>query len=256
MRKTMSLALGPSYRTAEALVWPWMVALTRRDWRGQEHLGRHGEGIVVAVNHISWFDPLVIAHYLHDNGRPPRFMAKQSVFEVPAIGRLIRGAGQIPINRDADPSMALSEAVRAVRDGECLVMYPEGTITRDPGLWPMKGRTGSVRVALLAQSPLVPVAQWGANEVMGPYAKEFKLLPRKRMQVLAGPPVDLDDLRGQDLTREALEEGTRRLMAAITAQLEVLRGEQAPADRLDWVAEKRRRAAGEGRDTPDIGKEQ
>lgn len=246
--KTVTVPLGASYRTAEALIWPPMMTFTRRDWKGQENLGRHGEGIIAAPNHISWFDPMVVAHYLHDSGRPPRFMGKQSIFEVPVIGRLIGGAGQIPILRESDPTRALSSAVAAVRAGECVVIYPEGTITRDPNLWPMSGRTGALRVALETGAPLVPIAQWGAQEVMPPYAKKLKLLPRKRMQVTAGPPLDIDDLRGQPITKELLEEGTDRLMDAITALLEQLRGEKAPPERLNWALEKRRLAVSEEAD--------
>ncbi len=240
--KTLGMSLGPSYRTAEMLAWPTMMALTRRDWRGQEHLGAHGEGIIVAPNHISWFDPLVIAHFLHDSGRPPRFIGKQSVFDVPLVGRLISGAGQIPVTRDDNPSRALAAATTAVRAGECVVIYPEGTITRDPAVWPMSGKTGALRVALETGAPLVPVAQWGANKVMAPYAKELWLLPPKLMQVSAGPPLDIDDLRDRPITKALLTQGTDRLMDAITGLLEEIRGESAPAERLDWTAERGRAA--------------
>jgi 1-acyl-sn-glycerol-3-phosphate acyltransferase len=237
------MRLGPAYRTAEAILWPPMMAITRREWRGAEHLGQHGEGIVVAPNHISWFDPIVMAHFLHDNGRPPRYLAKHSVFEIPVVGGLIRGCEQIPVTRDADPSTSLAAAEAAIRAGECVVVYPEGTITRDPGLWPMSGRTGAIRLALETGAPLVPVAQWGAQEVMPPYAKQFKALPRKLMRVTAGPPLELDDLRGRPITKELLDEGTDRLMAAITGLLEQIRGERAPDHRLDWAAERTRLAA-------------
>jgi 1-acyl-sn-glycerol-3-phosphate acyltransferase len=237
-RRTLTMSLGIPYRTAEVILWPWLMALTRRDWRGQEHLGTHGHGIVVSPNHISWFDPLVVAHFLHDSGRPPRFMGKQEVFDVPVVGQLISGAGQIPVSRDRDPHRALGAAEAAVQAGECVVMYPEGTITRDPGVWPMTGRTGALRVALETGAPLIPVAQWGANEVIAPYARELKLLPPKLMQVTAGPPLDIDDLRGRRITKALLEEGTNRLMDAITGLLEDIRGEQAPALRLTWPAVK------------------
>ena len=240
--KTLTMSLGIPYRTAEVLLWPPLMALTRRDWRGQENLGRHGEGIVVAPNHISFFDPLVIAHFLHDSGRPPRFMGKQEVFDVPGVGRLISGAGQIPVSRDVNPSVALAAAEEAVRRGECAVVYPEGTITRDPGVWPMTGRTGALRLALETGAPLVPVAQWGANRVMAPYARQMRLLPPKLMQVTAGAPLDIDDLRGQPITRDLLAVGTDRLMGAITGLLEQIRGEHAPPTRLDWAAARMRRA--------------
>lgn len=240
--RTLSMSLGPSYRTAEVILWPWMMALTRRDWKGGENLGTHGEGIVVAPNHISWFDPLVMAHFMHDNGRPPRYMAKQSVFDVPVVGRLIGGAGQIPVTRDADPATSLAAAEQAVREGESVIVYPEGTITRDPGIWPMSGKTGALRLALQTGAPLIPVAQWGAQLVMPPYQKSLHLLPPKLMQVTAGEALDIDDLRGQEITKALLVEGTDRLMDAITALLEGIRGETAPETRMDWAAERKRQA--------------
>lgn len=241
-RKTKGIPLGASYRTAEFLLRPMMMSMTLRDWRGVENLGAHGQGIVVAPNHISWFDPLVMAHVLHDNGRPPRFLAKQAVFDVPVVGRIIDGADQIPVTRDEDPAAALAAAEAAVRAGEAVIVYPEGTITRDTHLWPMSGKTGALRLALEADVPLVPVAQWGAQEVMPPYQKALRLIPRKLMQVNVGPPVDVSDLRGQPVTRELLVEGTNRLMDEITRLLETLRGEHAPEQRMDWAAERRRRA--------------
>jgi len=118
--------------------------------------------------------------------------------------------------------------------------YPEGTITRDPGLWPMSGKTGALRLALETGAPLIPIAQWGAHEVIPPYTKAFRLLPRKVLRVTAGRPLGIDDLRGQPITKELLTEGTDRLMDAITGLLEIIRGETAPAHRLDWAAERRR----------------
>lgn len=236
---TLRMSLGIPYRTAEVMAWPNLMVWTRRDWQGQENLSYHGEGIIVAPNHISWFDPLAIAHFLHDAGRPPRFMGKQEVFDVPLMGQFLKQAGQIPIDRGNDPTAALESAQHAVRSGECLVMYPEGTITRDPGVWPMTGKTGAVRVALLTGAPLIPVAQWGANKVMAPYTKEFNIFPPKLMQVRAGEPLDLSDLMGQPLTAELLKIGTERLMARITAMLADIRGETPPAHPLDWATEKK-----------------
>jgi 1-acyl-sn-glycerol-3-phosphate acyltransferase len=241
--KTLLMNLGVSYRVAEVILWPPFMVMTRRDWRGTQNLGKHGEGIVVAPNHISFLDPLLLAHFLHDNGRPPRFMGKQSVFEVPLAGQLIRGAGQIPVSRDKDPHKALAAAVAAVRAGECVVMYPEGTITRDPDIWPMSGKTGALRVALETDAPLIPIAQWGANKIMPPYTTQMNVLPPKTMQITAGPALDIDDLRGRRITKALLEEGTDRLMDAITGLLEEIRGERAPEQRLDWAAQQKLRAA-------------
>jgi 1-acyl-sn-glycerol-3-phosphate acyltransferase len=235
--------LGFWYRFAVCLLRPGMLALTRRDWRGQEHLRAEvrddgtQEGIVVCPNHISWFDPLQSAHYLFDSGRPPRYLGKEAVFRVPIVGTIITGAGQIPVYRETtDAANSVRDAIAAVRRGECVVVYPEGTITRDPGLWPMTGKTGAARIALETGAPLIPLAQWGAEKVIAPYRSEFRILPRKLMQVVAGPPVDLDDLRGRPLDAEVLHEATARLMSAITVQLESLRGETAPEERFDLKA--------------------
>lgn len=232
--------LGGWYHLAVGLLRPGMMAITRRDWRGTENL-RPGiradgtqEGIVVCTNHISWFDPLECAHFLYDNGRPPRFLGKESVFRIPVAGRIITGAGQIPVYRETvDAAASVREAIAAVEKGECVVVYPEGTITRDPGMWPMTGKTGAARIALATGAPVIPVAQWGAQDVIGPYKAEFRALPRKTMHVWAGPAVDLDDLRGRPLDTELLQEATARIMAAITAILEEIRGETAPAERFD-----------------------
>lgn len=242
--------LGFWYLVAVVLLRPFMLVFTTRDWRGQEHLQAEvlpdgtQVGIVVSPNHISWFDPLQSAHFLYDSGRPPRFLGKEAVFRVPVIGRIITGAGQIPVYREGrDAANSVRDAVAAVRRGECVVVYPEGTISRDPGLWPMTGRTGAARIALETGAPLVPMAQWGAQEVIGPYRKEFRILPRKTMRVTAGPPVDLDDLRGRPIDAVTLRTATERLVAAITAQLEVIRGETAPLERFDLKTHRAAQAA-------------
>jgi 1-acyl-sn-glycerol-3-phosphate acyltransferase len=242
--------LGFWYLLAVGLLRPWLLLLTKRDWRGAENLRAEvlPDGgqvpIVVCPNHISWFDPLESAHFLYDNGRPPRFLGKESVFRVPVIGRIITGAGQIPVYRDTgDAARSVRAAITAVEQGECVVVYPEGTISRDPGLWPMKGKTGAARIALTTGAPVIPLAQWGAQDIIGPYRKEFRILPRKVMRVTAGPPVDLDDLRGHPLDSVTLREATDRIVAAITALLEDIRGETAPAQRFDLRAHRAAEAA-------------
>jgi 1-acyl-sn-glycerol-3-phosphate acyltransferase len=189
---------------------------------------------VVVTNHISHFDPLTFAHYVNDAGRAPRFLGKSSVFETPVVGWLVRNAGQIPVYREThDAAGAFRAAVEAVRQGECVGIYPEATLTRDPGLWPMMGKTGAARVALTTGCPVIPAAQWGAHEVLAPYAKLPHLLPRKVMHVWAGPPVDLDDLRGREQTAEVLRTATGRIIGSVTAILERIRRETAPAERFD-----------------------
>lgn len=227
--------LGWGYRLAVVILWPLMTLLTKRTWVGTENLNTDDGGIIVATNHTSWFDPLVIAHVLWNNDRPPRFLAKESVFRVPIVGRVITSAGQIPVYRESSEAVAaVRDAITAVNAGECVVVYPEGTITRDPDMWPMIGKTGAARVALATRRPLIPVAQWGSHDVIRPYRKELRLLPRKTMQVRIGTPVDLTDLYGRPLDSDTLREATSRIIAAITGLLAEIRGETPPAQPMQF----------------------
>ncbi len=230
--------LGLSFRFAVSVLKPPLTVFTRRDWQGSQWLRQEyppSDGLVVATNHLSWFDPLPMAHLLWDNGRPPRFLGKESVFKVPLVGQLLLNCGQIPVYRDTDGAAdSVRAAVAAVEAGEAVVVYPEGTITRDPELWPMSAKTGAARIALLGNVPVVPVAQWGPQRVMRPYVKEFNVLPPKTMHMRVGPPVDLDGLRGREINAALLAQATDRIMDAVTEQLEHIRGESSPPERLDF----------------------
>ncbi len=229
LRQRPGLAFGFCVLVAE----PVLRLLTKRRWSGGEHIPAEG-GVVLAANHISHLDPFTCAHFVYGWGRIVRFLTKSELFEVPLVGRLVRSAGQIPVYRlTADASLSFTAAVQAVQEGECVVVYPEGTITRQPDMWPMTGRTGAARIALSANVPVVPVAQWGVHAILAPYAKRPHLLPRKTVWVSAGPPVDLADLRDRPLTPEVLREATRRIMDDVTGLLEGIRGEKAPVERFD-----------------------
>jgi 1-acyl-sn-glycerol-3-phosphate acyltransferase len=228
------------YNLGVAIVWPNLMLFTRQNWLGQENLGQPGEGIVVGANHMSWFDPAILLHFVNDAGRPARVLAKDALLDLPVVGRIVRGAGTIPVHREtSNAGHAVSSAVDAVSSGEVVFVYPEGTITRDPQLWPMTGKTGAARIALLSGKPLIPIAHWGVQKIMGPYKKELNLFPRKTMHVIAGRPVDLDDLRVMPVNAAVLEEATTRLMDDITALEAQLRGEDPPLERWNRKAGKR-----------------
>lgn len=225
--------IGFWYRLAALMCKPLLVVLFKRDWRGMEHIPAAG-GFITVVNHNSYLDPLSYAHFQYNTGRVPRFLAKAQLFHGWFVGTMLRGTRQIPVYRETtDAANAFREAAAAVRAGECVAVYPEGTLTRDPDQWPMAGKTGAARLALLTGAPVIPVAQWGANHVMPPYAKEKKLrlFPRKTLRVLAGPPVDLSAYLGREPTAEVLREVTDVIMDAVTALLAELRHEPAPVGR-------------------------
>jgi 1-acyl-sn-glycerol-3-phosphate acyltransferase len=214
-------------------VKPLLLTFTRHQWIDGDKLPAEG-GAVVAANHVSHLDPLTFAHVIHDHGRLPRYLAKAGLFDVFFVGTICRATGQIPVYRmSADATRAFSAAVEAVEQGRLVVVYPEGTLTRQPELWPMTGRTGAAHIGLVSGAPVIPVAQWGAQEILYPYATRPRLLPRKTIRAKVGDPVDLDDLRGQEVTPAVLREATDRIMDAITVLLEDIRGEKAPAERFD-----------------------
>jgi 1-acyl-sn-glycerol-3-phosphate acyltransferase len=228
--------LGWAFAFCVAVLRPLLMALTRRDWRNTERLPSSG-GCVLVANHVSHIDPLTYAHFVYDSGRLPRFLAKSEVMEIPVLKVVLRSAGQIPVYRQSrTASEAFRAAVAAVEKGEAVVVYPEGTITRDPDLWPMVGKSGAARIALSTGKPVIPTAQWGPQHILAPYAKRPHVFPRKTIHVAVGEPVDLSDLQGQHLTPAVLREATDRIMVAVTGLVEDLRGEQAPGKRFDPAA--------------------
>jgi len=231
--------LSAAYRVAEVIARPPLTLFTRRRWRGAEHLPPD-RGFVACSNHLSHLDPFTLAHFLFDHGCPPRFLAKESVFRIPVLGRIVAGAGQIPVYREtADAGRAFSAAVAAVEAGECVMVYPEATLTRDPDLWPMVGKTGAARIALATGCPVIPIAHWGTQDILAPYSRRPHLLPRRTVQVLAGPPVDLTAFgtaggtAGRAPTAEVLRGVTDTILDAITALLVELRGGPPPQQRWD-----------------------
>lgn len=222
------MRLGFWKRLVVMILYPTIGSAFRLRWQGQEHVPPTG-GVILVTNHISYADPFGFARFVYDSGRFPSFLAKVGLFRIPVIGWVLRRVGQIPVHRGtADARMSLHEAVEAVRAGACVCIYPEGTVTRDPDWWPMVGKTGVARLALATDAPVIPVAQWGAQVVYDHYRHKLDLFPRKTVQALAGPPLDLSGYRGRPLTAELLREVTDLTMGAVRDLLGELRGQTPP----------------------------
>lgn len=213
------------------IVRPVLWCVTKPEWRGTENVPAQG-GVIIAANHLSLADPLTVAHFLYIGARRwPTFTMKDAIMRIPVVSAVARSTGQIPVKRGStDAVKALHEAEAALtRDGSSVIFYPEGTCTRDPDLWPMAARTGVARLALTTGVPVVPVAHWGEQNLLPYGSKKPRLFPRKRVQFLAGPPVDLSRFRDQPLTSAVLREATAAIMAEITALQARIRGEEPPA---------------------------
>jgi 1-acyl-sn-glycerol-3-phosphate acyltransferase len=198
----------PVYNVAAALSWPVLYGPYRLRVRGTENLPSSG-GFVLTCNHVSSFDPWPLGLPLWPK-RWLRFMAKSELYWWPA--RLVLdGAGAFKVRRGLADLEAIDTAVRLVREGETVVMFPEGT-RRTKGLvkkHEARPRTGAARIALEAGVPLVPAAVAGTD----------RLLRFGPLRVAYGAPVEIDDLRGSDDIRTASQEATDRLMTRI-AELE------------------------------------
>lgn len=239
---TAALVTPPRERTYRALlrVVRFLLHLcTRRTQIGDQHLPATGAVIVVG-NHLSVADAFVLTAAVARRGRRIRMLGTAGLFRAPVLGALLRKVGYIPVHRrTADASAALAPARAALAAGQCVGLYPEGAITRLPDSWPARGRTGVVRLALDTGAPVVPLAQWGTHRFVGAEGTRWRALlsplTRPRVGVRLGPPLDLRALLGvasaAEATGEQLREGADAVMAALVAELTVLRGEAAP----DWA---------------------
>lgn len=189
---------------------------------------------ILAPNHHSEIDPLLVGIATWKAGRAPRFMAKESLFRVPVLGWVMRASGQIPVSRDVRKGnqAAIDAAGVLAQTGRGVIVYPEGSLTRDPDLWAMRGKNGAVRLALAGDIPVYPVAHWGAQEVMPRYGRP-RLTFRKRIDVVIGEPIDLEPYRARRASASAMAEATGLLMGRINDLLAGLRGARPPARLYD-----------------------
>lgn len=221
------------YRVIAKIVRSTMFSMCRYEWSGSENFPTEG-GFIAAANHVTELDALTFVHYLFDHGFEPRVLAKRSLFTAPVVGSALRATNMIPVDRgSAAAARSLQRAGEELGDGACVAVFPEGTLTRDPDCWPMEPKTGLARIALTTRLPVVPIAQWGAVDILPRYGKLPKPFPRKRVQVVAGPPVDLSDLYDRPQDAATLREVMNRVMDAITVLLADLRDEQPPEQRFD-----------------------
>lgn len=210
-------------------------AIARIRVQHAEHIPASG-AFILTPNHYSDIDPLIMAYALYTNHRMPRFLAKESLFRVPLLGGIMRATGQVPVVREKGGRGALDSGARIVRDGLALIVYPEGTLTRDPELWPMRGKSGAVRLALEFGVPIIPAAHWGAQRILPRWSKKISLFPRKKVDIVFGEAVDLSAWQGAPRDAATYAAATEAVMQAITALLEPMRGETAPAERWDPAA--------------------
>lgn len=217
-------------KACEITLYPLTAMLARRRYAGSARIPETGAALLVA-NHISHVDPIFDVVYIRKTGRLPHVLAKASLFKIPFIGTVIRKAGQIPVERGGGHGQAaLQAATDALDAGQIVLIYPEGTVTKDPDMWPMRPRPGVAALALSGDFPVIPVAHWGTNYVYRSYGsgRRFKPLPRKDIHVVAGDPIDLSPWRGKEIDARAIRDVSYLIMEKIREMVAELRGETAP----------------------------
>lgn len=217
-------------------VWVAIVAaafypltwLTRQVHRSSDRIPRQG-GALLVLNHVSHFDPVADAVFVHRQKRAPRFMAKDSLLRVPVLGRIVAGTGAIPVQRGKVAALgALRDANNALQAGKLVVVYPEGTITKDPQMWPRRAYAGVARLALETDVPVIPIARWGTQHLLDGYRKRFRPFPRKTVTFNVGRPIDLSAYRDMPQTSAVHREVTDLIMEEVTRLLAEIRGEEFP----------------------------
>jgi 1-acyl-sn-glycerol-3-phosphate acyltransferase len=221
---------------AAALFYP-SAMLGRRDYRRAERIPRENPALLV-LNHISHMDPAVDAVFVHRQKRVPRFLAKESVATAPVFGKIFLGSGGIPVYRGSvTAGDSLRAAHHALQDGKIVVIYPEGTITKDPAGWPKHSFTGVARLAVENDVPVIPIARWGTDFIFDGYTKKLKPFPRQTVTHLVGEPIDLSGYRGRKARGATLlREVTELMMDEVTALLAEIRHDQPPAKKRDTTA--------------------
>lgn len=219
---------------AAALVVPLVSLFAKIEFRHRERLPAQGS-FILAPNHYSEFDPLIVAVGTFRLGREPHFMAKESLFRIPVVGLLMKSLNMIPVARAASAEAAgqtMATAEGLVQRGHGVIVYAEGSLTRDPDLWPMRGKTGVARLAAAGDIPVIPVATWGAQKIMPRYGK-FRFWPLRKKVVMAfGEPISLSDFTSR-AGGQGYGRATTAVMNAVAELLGEIRGEAPPEQRWD-----------------------
>jgi 1-acyl-sn-glycerol-3-phosphate acyltransferase len=240
LARELAIAAAPPW-------WFWVFLLRRFSWLVSifgrvEVTGEISEELrrgplLLAANHVGDFDPFVVSVALFRLGVVPRIMAAGGILAAPVGGALLERTGAIRVERGTEVARhAVRVTEVALVHGGHVVVYPEGGVGLAPDGWPERGRTGMARLALGVGVPVIPVSQWGAQEVLQ-YGNDLgklrtvlrAVLRRPALRVHVGPPVNLSDLK---LGRVGDANRARyRIAAALTRGLVPLRA----ADHRKWI---------------------
>lgn len=212
---------------------PFVRFLYKIELTGTENLPKSG-GYVLAANHVTTLDALAVAYMMYFRlHRAPHFLAKEGLFRTPIVGPVLLACGQIPVFRsgrnNTDPMQSAYDVLNA---GHIIGIFPEGTLTREPNQWPMRARTGAIRLSLETGVPIIPVGQWGTEAVMETYSSKIRPKPWHKVRIVIGKPISMEPYKDKKMSTDDLVELSDQVMVEITKIVEDIRGEKAPAKRF------------------------
>ena len=197
---------------ARGAIIPFLKLVSRFHVSGAENIPREG-GFIAVCNHLSDLDSLTAMRALVDQDVPAYSLAKSSIFNVPLLGLVFKAGRQIPVYRGTkNAGSSLVEAEKRLLAGDVIMIFPEGTLSRDPLLWPMTGKTGAARLAMSTGAPVLPMGQWGAQDILDSF----------------GEPFTVESFGSDTGNHAAVRTATAEIMRRITSLVEDLRGEEAP----------------------------
>ena len=211
----------PWYRFTELTLRPIIALLFNWRFQGKEHIPREGP-LLVACNHISYLDPLAHGYMLVRSGRRPRFLAKNELYGNAFMRVLLHGTGQIPVERGSGSHAPVEAASRALKEGEAVLVYPEGTVTTNADFSPMHAKTGIARLTLSSEAPVLPIAVGGSQHVWQRDGARSLTFGRP-IWLRAGPPIDFSQFEGQQDDPQTLRKVTDTVMEELTRLVNDLR---------------------------------
>lgn len=211
----------PWYRFAVTVLRPSIALWFNWRFEGIEHIPREGP-LLVACNHISYFDPLAHGLMLVKAHRRPRFLAKSELYDQWLLRHVLEGAHQIKVQRGSGSSGPIDASIEALRAGEAVMIYPEATTTRNPDFTPMQAKLGVARITLATGVPVLPVAVWGSQHVIQREGLKSPAFGRP-IWLRAGPPLDFSQFEERRDEPGVLREVTDTVMDELTRLVNDLR---------------------------------
>jgi putative phosphoserine phosphatase/1-acylglycerol-3-phosphate O-acyltransferase len=208
------------YDVARVLLHPLLLPF-RVEIEGLENIPREG-GVILASNHRSYLDGLVVAAIASRRGRKLRFLGKREIFEAPVLRYLVRAAGQIPVDRGTGSPKPLRAAIDALDRGEAVAILPQGTIPRGPAFFDpvLEGKPGVARMAIASDAPVIPIALWGTEKIWPRNARVPNLaMLKETVYARVGEPLWLKAPEGEEESKPLLDALAAQVMERISALL-------------------------------------